>query len=140
MTWLEQQLERLRSLNPQAVDAVLAGVFLAITLATVYSQEVIRGLSEPPLLAVGTIVLGTAPIAIRRLRPLLALGLSSVAVLLHVSAEWPEGALPMATLLLTYTVAAWDTPRRAATGLGVVYLVLVILGMTDTPGLDTLGV
>lgn len=140
MTWLEQQLERLRSLNPHAVDAVLASVFLVITLATVYTQDVIRGLSEPPALAVGTIVLGTAPIAIRRLRPLPALALSSVAVLLHVSSSWPEGALPMATLLLTYTVAAWDTPRRAALGLGVVYLTLVVLGMTDTPGLDTLGV
>jgi signal transduction histidine kinase len=137
---LEQQLERLRSLNPQAVDAVLAGAFLVITLVTVYTQDVIRGLSDPPLLAVGTIVLGTAPIAMRRRRPLLALTLSSVAVLLHVSSSWPEGAMPMATLLLTYTVAAWDTPRQAAVGLGVVYLVLVILGMTDTPGLDTLGV
>jgi len=140
VTWLEQQLERLRSLNPQAVDAVLAGAFLVITLVTVYTQDVIRGLSEPPPLAVGTIVLGTAPIAMRRRRPLLALTLSSVAVLLHVSSSWPEGAMPMATLLLTYTVAAWDTPRQAAVGLGVVYLVLVILGMTDTPGLDTLGV
>ena len=33
----------------------------------------------------------------------------------------------MAVLLLTYTVAAWDTPRRAALGLGVVYLSLVVL-------------
>ena len=30
-----------------------------------------------------------------------------------IAADWPEGATPMAVLLLTYTVAAWDTPRRA---------------------------
>ena len=46
----------------------------------------------------------------------------------------------MVVLLLTYTVAAWDTSRRAALGLGFVYLTLVVLGFTDTPGLDTLGV
>jgi signal transduction histidine kinase len=43
-------------------------------------------------------------------------------------------------MLLTYTVAAWDTPRRAVAGLAIIWLTLIVLGFSDTPGLDTIGV
>ena len=35
--------------------------------------------------------------------------------------DWPEGSLPLSVMLLTYTVAAWSSSRRAVVGLGVVY-------------------
>jgi signal transduction histidine kinase len=140
VTWVEHQLERLRSLNPLAVDSVLAAIFVAIGVATVFTQDVIGGLREPSLLALVTIVAAAGPIAIRRVNPLGALVIGCVAIFVHIVANWPEGSSPMALLLLTYTVAAWDTPRRAAVGLGAVYATLVLLGFADTPGLDTLGV
>ncbi len=43
-------------------------------------------------------------------------------------------------MVLTYTVGAWETPRRAVLGLGVIWAVLVVLLFADTPGLDTVGV
>ncbi len=140
MTWVERQLERLRSVNPLVADGLLALLFSVVGLAAVYSQELTDGLSDPPVLAAVTGLAVTAPIAIRRVNPLAALVISCGAILIHIEATWPEGALPVATLLLTYSVAAWDTPRRALVGLGVVYLTLAIFAVADTPGLDTLGV
>ncbi|MGY6501063.1 MAG: sensor histidine kinase [Acidimicrobiales bacterium] len=43
-------------------------------------------------------------------------------------------------MLLTYSVAAYDTPRAAAAGLGVIYATLSVLAFTDAPGLDTAGI
>lgn len=141
MTWLEQQLERLRALNPRVVDAALASVLLAISILSVWQQDVQQdGLAEPSPFTLLTIVAVTVPIAFRRVAPLLALVVSCAGIFVHIVADWPEGATPMAVMLLTYTVAAWDTPRRAAIGLAVVYLTLTGLGLADTPGLDTLGV
>jgi signal transduction histidine kinase len=137
---VERQLERLRSVNRLAVDSVLAGVLLVIALVTVYTQDVIKGLSEPSALAVLTIVAVSAPVAIRRVHPLPALVIASAGIFVHIVADWPEGSLPLSVMLLAYTVAAWDTPRRAGLGLAVVYVCLLALGLTDTPGLDTLGV
>jgi signal transduction histidine kinase len=139
VTWVEQQLERLRGINSLVVDSLLAMAFLVIGLSTVFSQDVIDGLSEPTAGAVLTCVVAAGPIVVRRVSPLLALAVSCAAVFVHIVSGWPEGSLPMATLLLTYTVAAWDTPRRALVGLGIVYLTLVLLAVSDTPGLDTLG-
>ncbi len=140
MTWVERQLERLRSLNPLAVDGVLAAVFTALAIVTVFGQEVTEGLSEPSGLTLLTILATSAPVAIRRAVPLSALTIGSVGVLVHIVADWPEGSIPMSVLLLTYSVAAWDLPRFAMVGLGVVYATLITLGLADTPGLDTLGV
>ena len=81
------------------------------------------------------------PGRVRRSRPLLALVIGCSGILVQITADWPEGATPMAVLLLTYTVAACGRlaagrprPRRPST------LTLVVLGFTDAPGLDTLGV
>jgi signal transduction histidine kinase len=140
VTWLEHQLERLRSLNPAVVDGVLAGLLLVLCLVTVYTQEVEPGLSEPTAASLITILAVSLPVAARRTHPLAALAVGSAGILGHIVADWPEGTAPMSVLLLTYSVAAWDTPRRAAVGLGLVYVTLILLGLTDTPGLDTFGV
>lgn len=140
VTWLEHQLERLRSFDHQMVDAVMAAVMLLIALATVYTQDVVDGLAEPSALSLVTILAVSAPVAIRRVRPLLALVVTSLGVLVHIVADWPEGSLPFSAMLLTYTVAAWDTARRAALGLLAIYATLIALGLADTPGLDSLGV
>jgi signal transduction histidine kinase len=140
VNWFERQLERLRSFNPLAVDAVLAVVLLVLGVVSVHAQDVSEGLVEPTALSLATIVLVTAPVLIRRRNPLLALSLSSAGILLHVGSDWPEGSLPITVMLLTYTVAAYDTPRRAGFGLAEIYAVLVLILLTDSPGLDAFGV
>ena len=46
--------------------------------------------------------------------------ISSIGILIHIAIGWPEGALPLAVLFLTYTVGACCPLRTAFAGLGVV--------------------
>ena len=146
MNWLERQLERLRSFNPLAVDGVLAVIFTVVGVATAFGQDIrddgiiLDGFREPNALLVVTVLVTCAPIAIRRLVPLVALVISSVGILVHILIGWPEGSLPFAVLFLTYTVGAWCTPRKAVTGLAVASTTIVVLGLSGTPGLDAVGV
>src|SRR5262249_28496426 len=66
--------------------------------------------------------------------------IASAGILVHILADWPEGALPLALVFLTYTVGAWCSTRRSVAGLAVVCGVIVVLGLSDSPGLDTVGV
>ena len=45
-----------------------------------------------------------------------------------------------AVLFLTYTVGAWCSSRRGLAGLAVVSAVVVVLGLSDAPGLGAVGV
>ena len=139
MTWIERQLDRLRSLPRLIVDGVLALVLFGLGVTSVYSQELTDGMDEPSGLAALSVLFVCAPVAVRRSQPLLALTASSVAILVHLFADWPEGSLPFVVMFLAYTVGAWEAPRRSGLGLAVVYLTLITLGVSDTAGLDTLG-
>ena len=138
---LERQLARLRSFNPLAVDGVVAAVFTLVGVATVFLEDIgaDERYKEPGVLAVVTVLATCAPIVIRRRSPLVALVISSLAILVHFLASWPEGLLPLATLYLTYTVGAWCPLREAVAGLGTVATTILVLGITDSPGLDTVG-
>jgi hypothetical protein len=140
VTWVERQLERLRSLNPLVVDRCLAAFLFVLGVVTVHAQEIEEGMRAPSGFAVLTVLAVTAPVAFRRVRPLSALVVGCAGIFVHTVVDWPEGSNPTAVLLLTYSVAAWGAPRRAPLGLGVVYLTLCGLGLADTPGLDALGV
>ena len=147
MTRLERHLERLRSLNPLAVDGVLAAIFAVVGVVTAFGQAIrddegmIReGYREPGALLIVTVLVTCAPIAFRRRSPLVALVISSLGIFVHILANWPEGSLPFAVLLLTYTVGAWCPLRQAIAGLAVVATVIVVLGLSGAPGLDAVGV
>ena len=145
MTWLERHLERLRSLNPLAVDGVIAVVFAIVGIATAFGQDIrdegmIRdGFREPGALLVVTALVTCAPIVIRRRVPLVALLISSVGIFVHMIVGWPEGSLPYAVLFLTFTVGAWCTLRKAVAGLAVVCTTIVVIGLSGYPGLDAVG-
>lgn len=145
VSWYERQVERLRSLDPLVVDGVLALLVAAVGIATVFNEnisdaEVIRdGYREPDALVVVSAIVICAPIAFRRRSPLLALVVSSLGILVHLLSGWPAGTLPLATLLLTYTVGAWCSLREAVAGIGVVSAAIVALGVADPPGFDTVG-
>jgi signal transduction histidine kinase len=136
---VEHQLERLRSLDPLIVDTALAVVLFVIGVVTVYTQELVGGLHKAPAAAVLTLVVMCAPVAVRRRWALPALLVSCAGILVHIMSNWPEGAAPMAVLLLTYTVGSCETPRRAGIGLGATYLTLVLLRLSGANGLDTGG-
>jgi signal transduction histidine kinase len=140
VNWFERQLERLRSLNPLIVDGALAVVATGVGMATVFTQDLADGMVQPDAFSVVTVLLVCAPLAIRRRNPLLAITWSSAAMLIHIAADYPEGSLPIGLMFLTYTVAAWSSVRNAVLGLLAVGVTLVILGFTDTPGLDALGI
>ena len=146
-----ERLERLvrwaRSVDRRVLDVVLAVVFAVVSLVTVFAQDIHDdagrledGFHEPSALVVATVLLTCAPIAVRRRVPLAALGVSGVGILLHIAASWPEGALPLAVLLLTYNVGAWGPLREAIAGLAVVAVVIGLVGLTDSPGLDVVDV
>ena len=91
-------------------------------------------------MAIATVLVVCAPVAIRRRLPLLALVISSIGIMIHILIGWPEGALPLAMLFLTYTVGAWCSLRTALVGLAVIVIAIVLLGFANSPGLDTVGV
>jgi len=140
VTWIERQFERLRSFEPLVVDGVLAVALAVVSFLTVFNQTVERGMREPNALAAVTLLVTVAPVAVRRRWPLLAVTVGCVAILVHIVADFPEGWLPIVVLLLTYTVGASAPPRRASIGLAVVVVTMVLLGVSDAPGLDALGV
>jgi signal transduction histidine kinase len=141
VNWFERRLQWLRSLDPLVVDGVLAAIFTVIGIATSFGQDITdsEGFREPSALLVLTALVICAPIAIRRRTPLLALMISSVGIVVHILIGWPEGTLPLAVLFLTYTVGAWCPPRQAVVGLAFVCAAVVVLGLTDSPGLDAIG-
>jgi signal transduction histidine kinase len=140
VNWFLRQLDRVRSVNQFVVNGVLAILFTIIGFATVFNQEVVDGLDEPGLPSVVTILTACAPIVIRRRTPLLAVLIACLAILLHIAANYPEGSLPITVMFLTYSVAALSSTRRATIGLGAVYATILLLVVTDAPGLDALGV
>jgi signal transduction histidine kinase len=139
VNWIERRVEWVRSLNPLIVEGVVALVFTIFGFATVYAQEIKDGLDKPGVFAALTIILTNAPIVIRRRNPLFAITFASTAILLHIAANYPEGSLPITILFLTYTVAAWSNTTRAILGLGSVFATLFLIVLTDSPGLDAIG-
>lgn len=134
-------------MNPLIVDGALAVFLLVVGILSVFGQNIYDesgalrdGLREPNAWVFVTALVVCAPVAVRRRWPLGALVVSSLGVLVHILADLPEGALPLAVLFLTYSVGAWCSMRRGVAGLAFVSVVVVILGLSDAPGLDALGV
>lgn len=147
VNWFESQLERLRSLNPLAVDSALAALLTIIGTVAAFGQDIHDdagviegGFREPAPLLLLTAIVVCAPVAFRRRAPLPALALSSVGILIHILIGWPEGAFPFAVMVLTYSVGAWCATRQAVAGLAIVCATIVVLGFSDAPGLGALGV
>jgi signal transduction histidine kinase len=147
VNWFERQVERVRTLRPALVDGVVAAIFVVVGVVTCYGQDIRddrglieSGFREPGAWLVVTSLAICAPIAFRRRWPLPALLISSGGILVHILIGWPEGALPLAVLLLTYTVGAWCSPRQAIGGLVAICATVTVLGLTGSPGLDTVGV
>lgn len=119
----------------------------ALGIVTVYGQDIrddagllVKGFEEPNAFTIATIFVTCAPIAIRRTAPMVALVISALGILVHILVGWPEGSLPVAVLFVTYTVGALCPPRTAIVGLLAASAAIVVLGLSDAPGLDAVGV
>lgn len=134
---IDRTRERLSMRDPLLiVDGLLALLFAGFGIATVWSQNLTDGMREPNGYAAALVVVATLPIAFRRLAPLLAVAISSVAICWHVLVGFPEGVLPIAVLLLGYSVAASRSLRRAIAGLAIIWAAVVALRVGSTPGFD----
>jgi signal transduction histidine kinase len=147
VNWMERQLERIRSINPLIVDGACAVLLFVLGVVSSFGQnirddqDVLKdGFREPNAWVVLTALIICAPVMFRRRWPLGALVVSSLGVLVHIVAELPEGSLPATVLFLTFSVGAWCSTRRSLAGLAFVSAVIVLLGLTDSPGLDAVGV
>lgn len=138
VNWFERLLDWMRKLNPVFADGVLAVAFTVVGLISVFNQDRRPDhLTKPGALAVLTIVATCAPVVVRRRVPLPALAIGCAAITVHEFSSYPEGSLPITVMLLTYTVAAWESTRRAVVGLAIV--VVTLLAIVFTPGLDLAG-
>lgn len=146
VTWLERRLERLRAVEPFVVDAIAAVLFALLGAVMSYSQDirddagVIQHGFRAPAPWLLLTVLTCTPVVFRWWWPLASLAVSSAGILVHILIGWPEGGLPATVLFLTYSLAAYRSPRQSVAGLAVTIVTLIVLGIADSPGLDAVGV
>jgi signal transduction histidine kinase len=132
-------IERIRSVNPHAVDALLALAFTAAALWTVAARvgndDVFR---DDDFAGIGLVLLQTLPVAARTVAPLAALSVSVAAVSLHIGVGYegvPAGTL--AALVILYSAASLTDMRRALLAALITAAGLAIYFTTDRsdPGL-----
>lgn len=147
MNWFERQLKRVRALDPFLVDTLTALVFIVLGVATSFAQDITddsgvieQGFREPTMWLLLTVLATCLPVAFRRRWPLPALVVAAAGILVHILIGWPEGSLPLTLIFLTYSLAVHRPPAQSGIGLAVTVVVIIVLGLTDSPGLDTLGV
>jgi signal transduction histidine kinase len=131
--------ERIRTVNPHAVDSVLALAFTGAALATVVSRVGTDDeFREDDFLGVALLLLQTLPIAARTAAPLAALIVSVAAISLHIGLGYqgvPVGTF--AALVIVYSAASLEEFRRALIAGAITFAGVTIYFATDRgdPGL-----
>jgi signal transduction histidine kinase len=109
-------MDRIRGVDPHAVDSVLALVFTVAALWTVVDRVSTDGVyRDDDFIGVGLLLLQTLPIAARRAAPLAALTISVAAISFHIALGYegvPAGTF--AALVILYSAASMTDVRRAA--------------------------
>jgi signal transduction histidine kinase len=132
-------IERIRGLDPHAVDSLLALAFTAAALWTVAERvgedDVFR---DDDFLGIGLLLLQTLPIAARTVAPLTSLTVSVAAISLHIALGYegvPAGTL--AALVILYGAASTTDMRRALLAAVITAAGIAIYFATDRgePGL-----
>ncbi|HET6614850.1 MAG TPA: sensor histidine kinase [Dehalococcoidia bacterium] len=115
-TRTQRLIERIRGVNPHALDAVLALSFTAAALWTVAGR--VSGDSgayrDDEALGILLVLLQTVPIVARSVAPLAALTISVVAISLHIGIGYegvPAGTF--AALVILYSVASLTDMRQS---------------------------
>jgi signal transduction histidine kinase len=137
---------RLRRHGARTANVVLTTAFTVIGFVTVFGQEihdaqgVVRaGYRQPDLLTVLTVLGVCLPIASRRRAPLASLAVAATALVIQLLVGWPEGALPLAVLFLTYNVGDRCSVRTTIAAVAAVWASVVMLELSDSPSLHGFG-
>ena len=114
------------------LDAALALAVLASGLLS--TTGIPSGVYQPhDAVSTTLVVLCAAPYLLRRRYPLVVLVLASSALAALMLREHDPGALPFTLLVAAYTVGAERPARVAGAGVGWLVVLLVVLGLLETP-------
>jgi signal transduction histidine kinase len=120
-------IERIRGVDPHAVDAILALGFTAAALWTVADRVGGNGaFREDDFFGIGLLLLQTLPIAARSVAPLGALTVSVAAISLHIAIGYegvPAGTF--AALVILYSAASLTDIRQ-----GIMAALITAAGIT----------
>jgi signal transduction histidine kinase len=126
-------IERIRSVNPHAVDALLALAFTAAALWTAAERVSADGpFRGDDFLGVALLLLQTLPVAARRVAPLGALTVSVAAISLHIGIGYegvPAGTF--AALVIVYSAASLTGLREAILAALITTAGIIIYFTTD---------
>ena len=132
-TRTRQLVQRIRGVNPHAVDAVLALGFTAAALLTV--AERVGGndaYRHDDIYGIVLLLLQTLPIAVRSVAPLGALAVSVVAISLHVALGYegvPAGTF--SALVILYSAASLTDIRQGAIAGLITFAGITVYFTTD---------
>jgi signal transduction histidine kinase len=123
-------------------DGLLALFVTAITLASlVVSASEARvteagsvGFHGADTVGVLLVLGGTLPLVFRRRCAMLVLALSTAMFVVYEMFGYAHAALPFATLIALYSVAAWCPPPASLTATGLMVVGLVVVGFTYDDG------
>jgi signal transduction histidine kinase len=133
---------RIREANPRILDALLATLFLGLTLvAHFYSNNSSTDhFHDPNALSVLATIGVAVPYYWRRRAPLAVLLVSETCVVFLTVARYQTGAAPWVLLVGVYTVAAWCSARERLIGAVAVLIGLVIVAVAGIPGANGVDV
>lgn len=112
-----------------ALDASLAvglGVFVALTAGLVAAGQV-PPRSPLDAVAYAIVAVTAAALTVRRVRPLVTLGVTGVGTAVYLALHYPYGPVLLPLVVAAYSVGVRLPPRRSATACGAV-LVIVLAG------------
>jgi signal transduction histidine kinase len=125
-----------KGLDGMVLDSILAAGAAVLCVVSVFAGATPDAFKDPTWLSAVLTIAATVPLLWRRTRPLGALAVSTAFVITELSLDYPDGALAIVLLVLTYGVAVWSTSRRAVAGYALVVGTIVVLAIADTPGFD----
>jgi signal transduction histidine kinase len=133
---VKRLMARVKTLDGMVLDTVLAiGAAVLVTIS-VFAGETPEQFEEPTALAAVLSVVIAVPLLWRRTHPLAALIASSAVIVTELALDYPDGAMSIVLLVLTYGVGVWCDTRRAVIGYAFIVATIAGLAIADTPGLD----
>ncbi|MDQ4027190.1 MAG: sensor histidine kinase [Actinomycetota bacterium] len=133
-----------RSLNPSAVDALLAASLAAVDLVALVTSPQSPGpdTQGPSFFGAGFLLLETVPLAWRRRRPVLVFILVTIGFILYQGGQFPN-APQLGLVIALYGIGAYCDRRTARRTAGVaipLLTVFTVMGVIFTDELDAIDV
>jgi signal transduction histidine kinase len=126
-----------KALEGRVLDALLAAGTAVVAVISVFAGQTPEAYNDPTALAAVTAVAIAATLYWRRSHPVAALAAAAGLLTVHLLVfEYPDAALPIILLVLTYGAGAWCPQRGAVAGYVLVLATIALLAATGAPGLD----